>query len=336
MDHAPIIRHLGEHEFIREPGFYHLPIERHHGQPCVGPSITSTVLRNMEYHGPRYTWAFHELNPARLDKKVSTPMLLGKAMSMVMEDGIEAIDRHFKVLPGTAPKRPTKTMREAFERDGEWSEAAWPRVDFYDNHWDLDPREEITEEQYEELIFAGAALASDPVAQAVFEGAHSEVTMAWQDEETGLWVLSRPDMLAFSGVLTDYKLTNPGGAAFNEFFCNKKIDQFGYHQQMALIDQSWEALTGEQASAVGILFQSAAPPWEVIPKNLTRDNLERGRFLNRRAMRNFARCLETGRWPGAGEKITDYKMAPWLMKRIDEDMALAMAVWDEEPLMAAE
>jgi hypothetical protein len=323
-----IIRHLGDDEFIREDGFYHLPIERHHQQPCVGPSITSSVLRSMEYHGPRYTWAFHYLNPGRLEKKISQPMLLGKAMSMVMEEGMMAIDANFKVLPGTAPRRPTKTQRAAFELTGEWSELAAPRAEFYDDFWDLDLREEIDEDQYEKLVFAGAALSQDEAARAVFEGAHSEVTMAWLDEETGLWVLSRPDMLSFSGVLTDYKLVNPGGQAFNQFFCDKKVDTFGYHQQMGLIDESWSHLTGTEASAVGIIFQSADPPWEVIPKNITRDNLERGAFLNRRARRNFATCLETGVWPGAGDKITDYRMAPWLQKRIDEDMALALATWE--------
>ena len=42
------IRTLADDEQITEPGFYAISLDRHHSQPCDGPSVTSGVLRKME------------------------------------------------------------------------------------------------------------------------------------------------------------------------------------------------------------------------------------------------------------------------------------------------
>ena len=41
------IRTLADGELIAEPGFYNISLDRHHAQPCNGPSVTSGILRKM-------------------------------------------------------------------------------------------------------------------------------------------------------------------------------------------------------------------------------------------------------------------------------------------------
>ena len=54
-----------------------------------------------------------------------------------------------------------------------------------------------------------------------------EITMAYKDDETGLWVLARPDNTSFDGVLADYKKINTQGRAFDHGVCDARTTQHG-------------------------------------------------------------------------------------------------------------
>ena len=219
------IRTLAEDELITEPGFYAITLERHHDQPCDGFSVTSGILRTMELETPDRVWAFSKSNPDRYIRPSSDALRMGQAMATYVEGGEELIETQVRVLPADKPNKPT-AAQIARHAEGKATEAGLRSIEFWENV-DLDPRTIITQEQYDLIVAMGSALKRDPAAAAALGGI-PELTMAWQDEATGIWCLSRPDQVDFSGMLSDYKKVSTQGRPFKAHQMDRKIEAYGY------------------------------------------------------------------------------------------------------------
>jgi hypothetical protein len=313
------IRTLAEGEKITEPGFYNIPLDVHHNQPCDGPSVTSGVLRKMELATPADVWAFSRLNPYRWEKPQTTALRLGRAMAAYVEGGMEAVAQHFVVLPADKPNKPTAQQIAAYE-DGRATEAGKRSVEFW-KAIQSDPRDPLTEAEQKMIEDMGKALALDPAACAVMGGV-PEVTMAWQDEQTGLWLLSRPDTVSFDGAMSDYKKVNTQGRPFNYRVVDSRITEHGYDMQMAFAAEVFERLTGQWPTSVGIVAQWDQPPHHVILREISEEDLRIGQFRNRRAINRFAECLKSGYWPGPGDDVGAYQRPEWQHKMLLEEMQI--------------
>jgi len=318
------IHDLAEDDWITEPGFYRLSIDRHHAQPCMSPdereafeadgtmppitavSVTSGVLRRMLEHGPSKVWATHYLNPNRYPEKETEAKILGRAMAAIVEGGVEMLHQQFQVLPDHRPARPTKQQLRALA-EGRESQSARRSIAFWSDV-DKDPRAKITEAQYELLVTMGGALANDPAAAYCF-GGEPEITMAWQDERTGIWCLSRPDNVRMDSTITDYKKVNMQGGPFIPARCDALIERHGYDMQMAFAAEGWQRETGNPPSAVGLAFQEDEPPYEVILREIDAEALSIGAFYNRQSLTRFAECYAAGHWPGPGDDTGVYQMS---------------------------
>jgi len=320
MFDLPKIITLGPEDRITEPGFYHLPLAQHHGQPCDGPSVTSSILRRLETASPADVWAFHALNPDRYPSRETDALTLGTAMAAWIEGGPERLEEVVRVLPANKPNRPSLAQREAY-KVGKATEAGRRSVEFWAKV-EADPRPAITEAQWEEIVAAGKVLAADPAAAAAL-GGEPEVTAAFYDEETDLWVLSRPDQLSFSGMTCDYKRMAAAGRPFDARLVDQRITAGAYHMQMALACEAMERLTGHWPETVGIVAQCAEAPYHVLLRAFDEEVLRIGAFQNRRARRLFRDCLDSGHWPGPGEHVGAYAMPDWLLSRLLEEMNTA-------------
>jgi hypothetical protein len=314
------IRELGPKQIITEPGFYQMPLERHHNQPCDGPSVTSSILRTMEIATPADVWAFHPLNPQRWEQEEKKALRLGRAMALYVEGGLERLEEGFRVLPANKPSRPTLAQEIAY-REGRASDAAIRSILFWRDVAE-DPRDAITEAEWELLANMGKALKRDPAASAALGGI-PEITMAWKDEVNDLWCLSRPDQISFSGMLSDYKKVSTQGRPFSARLVDHRITEHGYHQQMAFAAEGFEVLTGNWPDEVGLVFQSDTAPHHVILRAIEEEDLRFGLFQNRRARARFRECLDSGHWPGPGEHIGSYRMPDWFRERLIEEMQVA-------------
>lgn len=312
-----MIRTLPDDAQITEPGFYSMSLDRHHGQPCDGPSVTSGVLRKMELATPADVWAFHVLNPDRWEKPQTDALRLGRAMAAYVEGGMDAVAQHFLVLPEDKPRKPTVQQIAAYN-EGRGTEAGKASVEFW-AAIERDPRDPITDAEHKMIGDMGKVLAQDPAACAVMAGV-PEVTMAWQDEITGLWLLSRPDTVSFDGMMSDYKKMNTQGRPFNHRLVDARITEHAYDMQMAFAAEVFERLTGEWPGVVGIVAQWDQPPHHVILREISREDLAMAQFRNRRAINRFAECLKSGHWPGPGEDIAVYQRPEWQHKMLLEQM----------------
>lgn len=302
-----LIKDLPDGELIQEPGFYRISLERHHSQPCDGPSITSSVLRKMETWTPADVWASSSMNPARTEKEDTDALRKGRAMAAFVEGGRDCVLQSFLLLPEDAPKRPTAAQRGAVEK-GTAQTASIEAVRFW-AAVEADGRPLVTQSEMAEIEAMGAALVADAGAAAVMEGL-PEISMAWQDEETGIWLLSRPDTVAMSGVLTDYKRMNTQGRPFNTRLVDSRITEHGYDQQMALAADVFERLTGSRPEAA-IVAQWDKAPYHVVLRPISDEDLRIGSLRNRRALVRFKECLESNYWPGPGEHVGAYQRPDW-------------------------
>lgn len=391
------IRTLADDEWIQEPGFYAIDIDRHHNQPCLSPesrrafeedgvlppieevAVTSGILRMMELSNPGEVWAFHRLNKDRWERKQTDALRLGRAMAAYVEGGMKAVSEHFLVLPEDKPRRPTDDQMKKYQdkRADDLSEylvlpekhpkkptakdveaynykAAGPAVIERVEYWaavdkiekegktvltkkeadallelkkrvefwkkvDDDPRDPLTDGETTLIKDMGRALVADPAASAVMEGM-PEVTMAYQDEASGLWILSRPDVVSFDGTVIDYKKMNTQGKPFGVHDVDKAIEGRGYHMQMALAAEAYLHLFGEMATAAGIVAQNDAKPHHVILREITEEQLHIGRWQNSVQIARFAECYRSGHWPGPGDDIGPWRPSEAFMNRVKAQM----------------
>ncbi|GIT90121.1 hypothetical protein JANAI62_03960 [Jannaschia pagri] len=314
------IRHLADDEVIREPGLYAMPLERHHGQPCDGVSVTSGILRGMELKSPADVWAFHQLNPGRFERPVTAALRMGQAMAALIEGGIDTLNANFVVSGGSAPRRPTIKQMIAYD-EGRATDAGRESVEYW-RAMEADTRTVVSQAEFDLIVAMGGVLAQSPEAAAVMSGL-PEVTMAWQCPETGLWVLSRPDTVSLDGMTSDYKKMSTKGGAFDYRLVDRRITDHAYDMQMALAAESLEVLGYGWPASVGIVAQCDAPPYHVILREIPEHVLRVAQFRNRRARLRFAECLDSRRWPGPGEDTGAYQYPEWLEQRLLSEQQVA-------------
>lgn len=314
------LRELGPDEKITEPGFYIMPLERHHNQPCDGVSVTSSTLRTIEIGTPADVWAFHPANPNRWVRRETSALRLGRAMASFVEAGADGIKRDFLILPDKKPNRPTMQQITAY-KEGRATEKGAASVEFW-AQVEADPRDPLTTEEFEMICDMGGVIAADPAAQAALGGI-PEVTMAWQDERTGIWCLARPDQVSFDGMLSDYKRMATTGGPFSTRAIDNRITQHGYDMQMAFAAEGFERLTGEWPGMVGLVFQYADPPHHVVLREIAEEDLRIAQFRNRRSLDRFKECWDSGHWPGPGDEVGVYHRPQWQRDMLLEDMQTA-------------
>lgn len=313
------IKTLGQDERISEPGFWRLPIERHHDQPCDGVSVTSGILRTMELATPADVWAFHKLNPDRYERPETDALRLGRIMAAMIEGGVAEVKKHFLLLSGETPKRPSAAQINAYIK-GSASESSRYAVEFWAGV-EESGKQIIKPAEWQTILQMAKVLADDPAAAAAL-GGEPEITMAVFDEETRLWVLSRPDQVQFSGMVSDYKKMSASGHAFGARLVDQRITAHGYDMQMALAADAFEELTQERPDTVGLVCQSDTPPYHVILRDITEEDLRIAGLRNRRALRRFRECLDMGRWPGPGDHVGSYIRPQWQVDQLNREFEM--------------
>ncbi len=313
-------RTLAAGEKINEPGLYAIPLSVHHSQPCDGFSVTSGGLRTMELGTPADFWAFHQLNPNRYEKEETDALRLGVAMALFVEGGPHRVLEGFNLHPDDKPRKPTKPQITAYDQ-GRGTDAAIASVEYW-RKVDAEPDGYLTQDEFQSICTMGAVLSADPAAAAVMSGL-PEVTIAWQDEPTGIWVLSRPDVISLQPSVIDYKKMAVRGGYFNERLVDRRIEEGGYLQQIALGAEGVERLFGEWPKLTGIVAQLGTPPHHIIIRSMEEEDLRIAQFQNRRSLNRIHECLQSGHWPGPGDVVGSHHMRKELRERLLSEMNTA-------------
>lgn len=283
---------------ITQPGVYEVPFADYHGKEiCDGPSISSSGLRTLAKCPAKY-WYNSNLNPSRPPESNASHFSLGKAAHDLILDGVGWPSR-YHVLPSGFTRAGTKKWADAIaEADAAESEG----------------KTILKADDHATVLGMAEAIRKHPIHKALSRG-KAEQTIVWKDAETGVWLRCRPDFLPDAQLFVpDYKTT---ASADPDDFA-KSVANFGYHQQAALYLDGLAAVFGERDRQFYFIAQEKDAPYIVQPFAIDAESVAWGRRLNRKAIRTFARCLETNEWPGYASDFVTVGLPRWKSEQLEK------------------
>jgi hypothetical protein len=296
---------------IAAPGAYaDIPNEQYHRDPALTwkPSISSSGLKTLLHRSPRHYWFDSPLNPDRPAEADKPHFNVGKAAHDVLLLSDRWPEAYY-VLPEDFNARKTKEQADWHaERDD--AKAAGKTV--------------LTFAEAETVHAMAASLKANPFAAAALSNGESETTLVWEDPETGTVLRARPDFLpAKRLIIPDLKTAANGSPkAFS-----RAIADFGYAMSAALYSDGIKAIYGNLPTHWVHVVMEKEPPHVVSLYELPGEDIERGRWLNRKAIRVFAECLSRDKWPGYSDEPSQVGLPQWSRKTIDDDASLHEIAW---------
>jgi hypothetical protein len=291
---------------IKEPGIYSgIPLETYHkGDICDGPSVSSTILRDVINQSAAHAFARSGLNPNRVPEPPKEHFVLGSALHWIVTREPGFGDR-FVIRPETF-------------KGSKWN---GNRIDCQDQlkRWRRDGKDVLTEKNVEQLQGMAASLGNNSMVRSGILRGLLERSAFWKDKETGLWVKIRPDaMPSDSGDIADLKTTQ----SVKYYDLQHAVADYGYHQQGGLNLEGLGALD-LPANSFTLVWVETSPPYCVRVTQLKDDDLMRGHRLNVAARRIVADCLASGVWPGPGDGHDDAEyidLPEWKRLQIDNQL----------------
>lgn len=284
---------------ITAPGSYVLSIDAYHHDPklCDGPSVSASGLKQIAECPAKY-WAFSPLNPNRIERKESKALDIGRAAHALVL-GEPEFAAHFIISPFDDFK--PKAARE-------WRDAQTLTI--------------LKEEDLKTVRAMADAQRASPVVMQAFEKGAPEVSLIWKDRETGVWLKSRPDWLPHDpkmSFVVDYKsaITIEPRRLSNDAF------KFGYHVQAGLQMDAVQIVLGiKNPCGIAHVCQEKDPPYLVDLRMFQPEALDYGRLIYRKALRTFADCLSSGKWPAYTSEPQYFSTPAWIareMEGMDDD-----------------
>lgn len=273
---------------ITKSGVYDLTMEEYHGQPCDGPSISSSGLRTIFTQSPAHYFVDSPLNPEREedDEADSEAFILGRAAHHLLlgEDDFSTL---FIVRPDRLDGSAWQGNRTACK---EWLAAQAKSG-----------RTVLKPEQIKQIRGMARSLAKHPLIEAGILNGEIEKSLVWKDKETGIWLKSRPDAIPNdSGDFADLKTTIETG-----FKLDKSITSYRYDMQAALAKWAAKEVLGVEMTSFSFVFVEKKAPHCVDILTLHSEDVERAELDLRVALKTFARCIETGDWFGPSGSQSD-------------------------------
>lgn len=270
---------------ISEPGAYiGMPLAVYHSQCCVGPSVSSSGLRQLFLESSAHFWAHSSLNPNRVEVEETKFIILGRAAHHLF-GGEPGFNRHFVVRPATYT-------------DSKGEDKPWTRQSKTCKEWEAKAQlvglSILTPEQAEQIRGMARAIEAEPMARGMLRG-HIEVSLFWQDIETGIWLKARPDVMPLqSADGADLKCVS--GISDKEI--HSMIEGRGYFMQGALVGEAFQNVFGVEMQSFSFVFVESDIPHCVRVESLAAEDYDLGWKANRIALKRLRRCLDTQQWPG--------------------------------------
>ena len=305
------VRTLAAGEKISDSGaFSGVSMARYHGPDlCDGPSISSSGLRQIFTDSPMGYWVESPYNPARIDQSDKEHFVLGRACHHLLLGEAE-FGKHFSVRPekwdSWRPNdargwRSKEQLAGRTVLDPKQIEAIRGMAGLLDWQKDLD-----------DSGLANSALVKSGILNGLIEH-----TVVYRDEETGIYIKVRPDAIPLTdGVAGDLKTTT----AVDYESLQGTINSLRYDVQGALIRMALRMVCGIELTNFALIYVMKTPPYAVQPVEIKTEAMDAAEQDIRVALRTFARCMETGKWPGPGGTQADamyIEMSGWARKRAD-------------------
>lgn len=286
---------------ISEDGVYRISMEAYHGQPCVGPSVSSTDLRTLFQKSPAHMFVNSSLNPNKVQREETDAFILGRAAHHLFlgEDDFSSL---FVMRPeqiGGAAWQGNRTVCK------EWL-AEQDRVG----------RTVVTPKQIEQIRGMARSLGAHPLVRAGILNGAIEQSVIHKDKKTGLWLKVRPDAIPnASGDFADLKTSSDSG-----FDLDRSISTYRYDMQAAMVGMASREVLGREMESFSFVFVEKEPPHSVDVLSLPKEDIERAERDLRVAIDVCAWCIEHNNWFGPSGTQLDARwvnVSEWVQKVSD-------------------
>lgn len=265
---------------ISKPGIYRLSMDAYHGQPCVGLSVSSSVLRTLFNSSPMHAYDQWSGNPACEPRTDTAAFTLGRAAHHLLL-GEDDYNTHYIARPETLDGAAWQGNRTACK--------AW--VAKQNNAG----RTVLTPDQIATIRGMARSLAKFPLVQAGVLNGAIEQSIVWQDKKTGLWLKVRPDAIpGDSGDFSDLKTSAGSGEELDKAI----FGSYRYDMQAALVAWACREVLKREMASFTFVFVESKRPFSCDALTLESHDLEGAEEDLRVAIDTFAMCLRTGQWFG--------------------------------------
>jgi hypothetical protein len=261
---------------IWTPGVYHLSEADYHADTFLkGRSLSSSGARTIVNECPA---KFDE--ESRQPFEPTVDLNLGKAAHQWLLEG-NAWEEKFEALPegqnGTT--KAGKALVQDIKDSG---------------------RVPLKFDQFEIIKGMHKALVAHPFAHAAFQNGRAEQSLYWLDPAYRIVCRARPDYTPEKHrIIADYKTTRSADPAY----LRRAMYDYGYHQQADWYLDGINALGLIEDPKFLFVFQEKKRPYLVTCATPDEEALAWAKIQNHKAREVFARCLDTGNWPGYADDI---------------------------------
>jgi hypothetical protein len=175
--------------------------------------------------------------------------------------------------------------------------------------------------QHDIVRAVAGSIRAHPIAAAAFVDGEAEVTLSWDDPETGIPCKTRPDFLpAHRRWLVDLKTAQSA----NPRVWREQAYRLGYHARAAWYLDGAATVFGHRPEEYWFVIVEKEPPHLVSVVGFEEDALAWGRIANRKACRHFARSAAAHDWPGYLTPGEDHDRAfriglpPWAILQLQD------------------
>ncbi len=277
---------------ITNQGIYkNLPNEVYHASQGLSNSKMKYLLPS---HCPKEFW-YEELS-GLAQKKESPAFDIGTAVHTLVFEPLEFTSRFYCVQE--MPKRNTTIGKAAYES--------------------------VMQKSYGKIILDGddrklvVAMADSVKSHAMWKSVKGdksgcvEDSIAWNDEESGVLLRSRPDFYT-DDIIIDLKTTRDSSPGSFQ----KSVVDYAYHRQAALAIDGLNKLTGREYKNVVLFVVDKNPPHLVRCYVLADSAIEQGRYEYKYACKEYKKGIESGSWDSFPEVIEDLDLPQWGYKVFD-------------------
>lgn len=267
--------------------------EAYHGGVGISKSGLDLVSRS-----PLHYWAAY-LDPDREQRQATPAMKLGTAIhTAVLEPGTYR-DRYV-VMPEGVDRR-TKDGKEIYAACEQEAAAKGAEI--------------ISASDHEKVMRIYKSCLEHPLTKKVFETGEAEVSAYWTDAETGVLCKCRPDWLlgGENPAILDLKSTE--NASPDEFI--RSAFSWRYHVAAAWYLDGVEQAMGVKPDAFMFLAVEKTAPFAAAYYYADDDMLTAGRAEYRRALRTYADCLSSDKWPGYEPRLQPLGLPRWANVQLD-------------------
>lgn len=281
-----------------DDGIHHdIPFDAYFAPGAFGPrAVSGSDLVALEVECPAHAYAFWRGNPDRQQSDATPAMTFGSAAHAYLLEGPAAFNERYIVKPDG--------LSLATREGKAWKETVGGReIVNYDDHM--------------RILDMQAALMRNPAAAKLLRaGGVAEATLVATDPDTGLRLLTRPDLFVERlGLSVNLKTTaSPNLEAWKRTCANLRYDLSD-----ALFRRVAQLLGIENASHAFLVVGSKPPHLNYVAA-LSAEAAHAADQQLDQILRRFAACVDTGHWPSYADGVVEIGLPNWAAAKIQQSI----------------